>query len=181
MKNREAAQREYDLVQRVLTGDQHAWYLLFHDQQPRLIARVRQLLGPMHRHEDLAEEVAARVWCAVLADDGHLLRVYDPKCGRLGTYLGRRAYFEMISLLRTSANRSRHESGYRRRRTEAVEQLALPETLVWQEILPRLTDTERHFFHEYLLCRSSSPLPPLNIGQLRHDIRRKIVAYLQGA
>jgi DNA-directed RNA polymerase specialized sigma24 family protein len=179
MKNREAAQREYDLVQRALTGDQHAWYLLFHEQQPRLIAKVRQLLGPLHRHDDLAEEVAARVWYAVLADDYHLLSVYDPNRGRLGTFLGRRALLEMLTLLRSHANRNRHESCYRNRRTEAVVQLSLPEALIWQEIMPQLTDTERHFFQQHLLSRSTSPLPSPTIGQLRYGIRRKIVAYLQ--
>jgi DNA-directed RNA polymerase specialized sigma24 family protein len=180
MKNREAAQREYDLVQRALTGDEYAWYLLFHDQQPRLIAKVRQLLGPRHRHDDLAEEVAARVWSAVLADDFRLLRAYDPQRGRLGTFLGRRVSLEMLVVLRARAIRFRHESRYRSCHTEEVTLPPLPEELVWQEILMQLTERERSYLQRHLLHNSTAPLPPIPVDYLRKRVRLKILTYLEG-
>ena len=181
MTSREAAQREYDLIQRALAGDQHAWYLLFHDQQPRPLAKVRQLLGPRRSHDDLAEEVAARVWSAALADDYHLLRVYDPGRGRLGTYLGRRAFFEMLMVLRAHATRSRHESNYRRSHADDGALPPLPENLVWPELLASLTDTERAYLLEHLLGSSTAPLPSLSIPDLRYRVRLKVRAYLEGA
>src|SRR6185437_9092558 len=139
MIDRAAAQRECDLVQHSLAGDQQAWLRLFADQQPRLIAKVRQLLGALYRNDDLAEEVAARVWDAVLADDFYLLRVFDPTRGRLSTLLGRRAFFEMLMLLRAHRRRRYHETRYKRCHSEAVT-MPLPLNLVWQELDKRLTD-----------------------------------------
>lgn len=179
MIDRAAAQREYDLVQRSLAGDQEAWRLLFADQQPRLLAKVRQLLGPMNRNDDLAEEVAARVWSAVLANDCRLLRVYDPRRARLSTFLGRRAFFEILMIFRAHTRRLYHETSYKRSHPEAVK-MPLPLKLVWQELDKRLTDSERSYLKNHLL-RCSSTSQPADSFRLLHDrVHLKVVAYLNG-
>ena len=179
MIDRAAAQREYELVQCCLTGDQEAWHLLFADQQPRLLAKVRQLHGPMNRNDDLAEEVAARVWSAVLADDCHMLRAYDPRRARLSTFLGRRAFFEMLMIFRAHTRRLYHETHYKRGHHEAVT-MPLPLNLVWQELDKRLTDSERSYLNNCLLRCSISSQSADSLRLLHDCVHFKVLAYLDG-
>ena len=96
---------------------------------------------------NLIEEMVARVWYALLVDDGYLLRRYESEKGSsLSSYLSAVARFEVL----------RHQrSEYRRRRREHRNQIMRPQQSDEQllgdlkadlkDFLPRLTRREHDF------------------------------------
>lgn len=171
------------LVDRCRAGDDDAWAEIHAKCHAHLVKQIRYTLGDRARDENLVEEIAARVWFGLVADDGYLLERFQPEKGNgLGKYLAAIARFEVL----------RHQRGeYRRRRREQQTQATRHSTamdhrrdadmaLDVQDFVPQLTRREREFFHHVLLGNDGETLgiSAPNAWQLRHRIRRKLMAFL---
>ena len=77
---------EERLVARCLRGEDAAWELMFHLYHPRLMSVIKAEMN-WHCSTDLAEEIAASIWCSLCSETYSRLRRYDPQVGRLLTYL----------------------------------------------------------------------------------------------
>ncbi len=77
-----------------------------------MLRSIEHILGSDHADPNLVDELAARVWYALVADDGKVLAKFDARRGaRLGTFL--RCLAKDVTI--------RHfRSEYRRRRRERV-------------------------------------------------------------
>ena len=56
-----------------MAGDEQAWEQLYRQHHRRLLRTIKSLCGPETADVHLVEEIAARVWYALLRDDGQLL------------------------------------------------------------------------------------------------------------
>ena len=136
----------------------------------------------------LVEELAARVWYALLRNRARLLARYDPeRDSSLGAFLMGLARIEWM----------RHRRAERRRRSHEVSgglrTLEEPRTTDWevsamiQEFALTLTPGEKDFMEDYLTTpqedqedrQQNSKLSPSNIWQRRHRLRMKLEAFLE--
>ncbi len=85
------------LVDRCRAGDGEAWAEIHTKCQGHLVRQIRFTLGERARDATLVEEIAARVWYTLFADDGYLLGRYQPiKGAGLEKYLAAIARFEVM-------------------------------------------------------------------------------------
>src|SRR5262249_25262183 len=66
------------LAKRCLEGDPAAWSDLYSRHHDRLCRSIQIMLGPL-ADSNLVDEIAARVWYALVANDGKLLEQYRPE------------------------------------------------------------------------------------------------------
>jgi DNA-directed RNA polymerase specialized sigma24 family protein len=172
------------LVVRCLRNDRDAWALLFESCQPRIIARLCNLLGRYESSVEVAHEIAAQVWLSILADDGRALRHFNAGAGtRLATYLNGIAVKQGLSYLRRSRRRLRHEAEYFTALNNRPEGSPFTE-LDLLDFTKRLTPREAAYFSEELISderkESGLQLTDQNAWQLRHRIRRKLLQFMHG-
>ena len=186
------AKKDRLLIDRCLSGDAGAWDQLYDDHHRPLLSSVRVLLGGGKSDRNLIEEIASRVWYAVIQNDSRLLVQYDV-----------RRNARLITFLRTVAKTevSRH---FRRENRRLIrEQISLSEKPMYQipddaqaaaelrEFLSTLTPTERNFYDHHLAERQSDDedidhepqaidTKPLssNARTLRHRIREKLIKFM---
>lgn len=170
------------LVQRCLANEQEGWEQLYRQCHPRLVVRIGFLLGPEGNNNDLVDEIAARVWYALVRDGGRLLIRFDPeRHSLLDGYLMGLARIEIL----------RHARAERRRRSVEFQggcQL-LAETRIpdWEalamlrEFASVLTPGEQEFLHRSLRAREGKEgdAHPLGLSaastwQRRHRIKLKL-------
>jgi len=171
------------LARRCVAGEVAAWEQLYALCHLPLLAAVESLLRAPHRDAALIDEIAARVWYALVDNDGELLEKFDPARGaRLITFMRALAKDEI----------SRHFRGERRRRAressavhERTQQSAAEARAHFAEFLSTLTPHERQFASDYLLsnnpvedCPPKKHHSPANIWQLTRRIHRKLLGYL---
>ncbi|NLX53542.1 MAG: sigma-70 family RNA polymerase sigma factor [Planctomycetaceae bacterium] len=170
------------LVDRCRAGDDAAWAEVHARCQSQLIRQIRYTLGERARDQNLVDEIAARVWFGLVADDGYLLERFEPGKGSgLSKYIAAIARFEVL----------RHQRGeFRRRQREQETQFArravhddrhfAEMTIDVQEFLPTLTPREKEFFYRVLLGNDGEQMEisAANAWQLRHRIRRKLLEFL---
>ncbi len=180
-----AATDDQSLVERCRAGDGAAWAEMHARCHAHLERQIRFTLGDQSRDANLIDEIAARVWFGLVADNGHLLDRFQPEKGNgLEKYLAAIARFEVL----------RHQRGeYRRRRreheTQVVRQASRDDrpftemTLDVRDFLPQLTPRELEFFEHVLLGNNGTDqdlaISAPNAWQLRHRIRRKLLAFLE--
>jgi hypothetical protein len=171
------------LVDRCRAGEGQAWAEIHTKCHGHLVKQIRFTLGERARDANLVEEIAARVWYTLFADDGHLLGRFQPVKGSgLEKYLAAIARFEVM----------RHQRGeFRRRRRERETQVLRQATrnerefidmeLDVAEFLPNLTRREREFFDSVLLGGDGDEMnvSAPNAWQLRHRIRKKLLSFLE--
>ncbi len=175
------------LVDRCLAGDQRAWERLYRKWHPQLLRVIRLLLGADAKDVHLVDEMAARVWYALLRDGSRLLASYDAdRDSCLGAFLMGLARIEIMRHLRSERRRRSHEFiGGRRILAEG----RIPDwqvTAMMEEFSSTLTPQERRFMNDFLL-ETSEPLSDTNAGQLspssiwqrRHRIRLKLKAFFE--
>ena len=66
------------LAKRCLAGEVAAWEELYAQCHEPLLISIRIMLGPQSADASLVDEIAARVWYALVANDGKLLSRYKP-------------------------------------------------------------------------------------------------------
>jgi hypothetical protein len=140
------------------------------------------------------DEVAARVWYALVENDGRLLGRFDPhRRVRLSTYFRGLArihtllYFRDEHRHRTHENRAReNQAGRRRRRNIPVS--GLPDDVMLSDFADTLTAEERRFLEEHLVSSGSEcsdaddrEHADTSIWQRRHRLMAKLRAFFAGS
>ncbi|MBW2731885.1 MAG: sigma-70 family RNA polymerase sigma factor [Deltaproteobacteria bacterium] len=101
---------ELALLAAVLLGDTSAWEQFFKRYQGLIAACIRKALhrySASFENDDIADLIAD-VWVALLKDDRHKLRKFDPTRGyRLGSWIGLIATNTTIDALRARSSRLR--------------------------------------------------------------------------
>lgn len=172
------------LVDRCLAGDSDAWRDLYELCHRNMVAALKRFRGARSA-DDLAEEIAARVWAAAVEENGRLLDRFDPSRGcLLTTYMSALALNEARSHFRSESRRARRETRFGEIRRDPVEnpdELPLGQRI--REFLDRLTPRERQFCEAHLLDRAGEnpdmTISRANVWQLRSRVRRKLEAYIR--
>lgn len=172
------ARADRRLVDRCLSGDEHAWRDLCDRCHRPLAEVIRRQLGRRSAQEEIVQEVAARYWYALVIDRRRLER-YDPGRGaRLSTYLAHQARLETLCYLRAERRRrNRERRGPRRAKAYADAMLGV----AVQDFIRDLTPREREFLEGDLLGQhvaGGAELTRANRWQLRHRVREKLRAFL---
>ncbi len=171
------------LVDRCKSGDEAAWAEMHAKCQTHVLRQIRYTLGERAQDQNLVEEIAARVWFGLVADNGYLLTRFEPKKGNgLDKYLGAIARYEVLRHQRSEYRRKKREQETQVTRIAQRDDTLLREmTLDVNEFLPQLTPREKEFFHHILMgndgqhLRISAP----NAWQLKHRIRKKLLEFLE--
>lgn len=171
------------LVERCVAGEVAAWEALYGQCHEPLLTSVRIMLGRQSNDANLVDEIAARVWYALVAKDGELLARYDSKRGaRLVTFLRALAKDEISRHFRAEVRRRKRELEVLREKgqhpgvapSHPVDSLA--------EFLCTLTAHERAFCSDYLLAQPTGAPEKLhseaNVWQLTHRIYLKLMRFL---
>ena len=180
-------QSDRALVDRCLEGDKSAWTRLYNQFQTPLMLAVRILLGRQAARHDLVEEIAAKVWFAVLDHDGKLLDRFDCARGcRLSTFLAGLAKNEISRYFRAERRRNMRETQVCRHRKNVAPDChwhsMVGLTAAVAEFIATLTPREREYCEEFLLTRSSELLEDLsdtNRWQLQHRVREKLWTFVK--
>jgi DNA-directed RNA polymerase specialized sigma24 family protein len=177
------------LAARCRAGEVAAWEKLYAEHHPRLLTFIRRRMGPGRNDPDLVDELAARVWYALVADDGQLLDRYDPNRGaRLSTFLHTLAKGVVSAYFRSESRRRRRELVAVEGRPGSHAPDADFDTLL-SEFCATLTERGREFMGKHLLAEtvssgasgSDATLAPRSQAadwQLSHRIYRKLLAFL---
>ena len=176
-------EQDQELMERCVQGDLEAWDKIYLQCQPALLLSIKTMLIGKVADPNLAEEISARVWYAMIKEDGKLLARYDSKKGaRLITFLRVVAKSEIAQHFRSEARRHRREliaAGNKdviraSNNEQAVAQL-------W-DFEPTLTAAEKEFYEEYLIENSENGTGdlPLSAGnrKLRSRIKNKLIRFL---
>ncbi len=175
------------MVERCLAGDQRAWERLYRRCHPRLRKAIELLLGVDAADGHLIEEIAARVWYALLRDDCRLLAAYDAdRDSPLEVFLMGLARIEILRHTRSERRRHWHELLRGRKTLEEDRVSDWQLASMMDEFLDTLTTGEREFLHRFL----TSPTDPADdsedpnlssttVWQRRHRIRCKLHQFLR--
>jgi hypothetical protein len=172
------------LVERCVAGEVAAWEQLYAQCHNPLLVSIEIMLGRVSSDSNLVDEIGARVWYALVANDGELLTRYNPNRGaRLGTFLRALAKDEIARHFRAEVRRRKRElSALRERPQHQGRDPDYPVNSLG-EFLGTLTPHERAFCSDHLLAETSAatnekPCAAANVWQLSHRIYRKLVKFL---
>jgi DNA-directed RNA polymerase specialized sigma24 family protein len=184
----DGAMADLHLVDRCLGGEVAAWEELYVQCHEPLCAAIRAKLRHGITDPNLVDELAARVWYAVVKNDGELLARYDPqRGGRVVTFLRAIARDEIARYFRSERRRMEREvASLRERSHNPLKEIGVPIAASFNEFVQTLTPHEQDFCESYLmsevgdaeLALKSSPYSPANIWQLTHRIYKKMQAFL---
>jgi hypothetical protein len=166
------------LIDACLAGSSQAWDELYQICQDKLLASICRYLGPKRGQGlELADEVSARVWYAMVRNEGALLDRFDPRLGaRITTFFSVIAKDMLFRLYRSESRRGRREAVFVNGRRATSSPNLSP--LILEEIRDSLTPSERRFYDEVLMAgrvdASSVGYSPTNAWQLSSRIYRKV-------
>lgn len=185
-EKRDAARRDAEIVRRCLAGDSRGWEELYDLCHPRLLEAISYLLGKSGRDASLVDEIAARVWYAVVRDEGRLLARFDSERNcRLGVFFVGLARNELMRYLRAESRRRSREfaGGFRLFSASRLSERQL--ALMMNEFARTLNPAERSFLENVLLAppdqedaAAEQSLSRSNFWQRRHRIRHKLQVFL---
>jgi hypothetical protein len=158
---------DYRLARQCVAGHVQAWQTLHQQCHDSLVKSVRMMLRTRTSDENLVEEITARVWYALVANDGELLLRYDPTRGaRLVTFLRAIARDIMCRHFRSERRREAREcqASLDRPRHYAAQLDQVDASL--NEFLDTLSPGEQQFCDDFLLN------PPEPGGASRDDMSR---------
>ena len=175
--------RDRVLVDRCLAGEVAAWEELYQRHHHGLLTAIQGMFGSRPPDANLTEEIAARVWYAVVANNAQLLDRFDVSRGcRLATYLAMIAKSEASSLFRSERRRRKREKTVSRRELKAIRSEETESGIEWREFLLALTPREREFLNSFLIGRPNLPLTenfsPANRWQLSSRIHSKLKRHI---
>ena len=171
------------LAARCVAGEVVAWEELYAQCHAPLCVAIQHMLGGRSFDASLVDEIAARVWYALVAKDGQRLARYSPKQGaRLITYLRGMARDELGRHYRSEIRRRRRETIFAKFRPKASDSDLESSPSVVAEFLDTLTPAERGFCCEVLLSDESaeekSKRSQTNIWQLTRRTYKKMMRFL---
>jgi len=179
-------EEDRELMGRCLAGEVSAWDELYCRCHAALSSSIKVLLlGGGDSDLNLVDEIAARVWYALIENDGRLLARFDPRRGaRLITFLRAVAKTEVSRHFRRERRRQRRERIALRGRPSHQPADDAETAALLREFLPTLAVGEREFYEDHL----AGPLAgggeidrePLSVNarELRHRIREKLLRFL---
>ena len=177
------ARADGSLAQRCLAGEVDAWEQLYAQCHDPLLVSIGILLGRQSSDSNLVDEIAARVWYALVANDGELLARYDANRGaRLITFLRALAKDEIARHFREEVRRRNRELSALRERPRHEERTLGQQVSSLTEFLCTLTPQEKIFCSDYLLAEpapAEGPYSSANIWQLSHRIYHKLLHFLK--
>ncbi len=179
----QAITRDRALVDRCLAGRSSAWDELYRRHHSRLLAAIRAMIRSPKPDVNLTEEIAARVWYALVANNAQLLDRFDVKRGcRLSTYLAMIARSEASSLFRSERRRRKREQFASRADRTRMATGEGSTRIDWQEFLPTLTPREREFLLAFLVAHpqqhEKSMFSATNRWQLSSRIQHKLERHM---
>lgn len=168
------------LVDRCLTGDALGWEELYSRCHGRMVAAIQSLFGSTRPDPNLVDEIVARAWYTIVADDGRVLGQFDVarRC-RLTTFLVSITKREAARYLRSERRRWRREAMASRMGPAYADEADSEDRIRTEvaEFLEILTPREREFCRSQMLGQGA-PIEPglsrVNVWQLRCRIRRKL-------
>lgn len=171
------------LAKRCLAGEVAAWEELYAQCHDPLLVTIRIILGSQNVDANLMDEIAARVWYALVANDGELLSRYNPRRGaRLITFMRELAKDEIVRYIRAEVRRRNRELIALREKRQHPDQEGAQPVNALGEFLGTLTPHEQVFCNDYLLAMPTGEVEQAysksNIWQLSHRIRRKLFRFL---
>jgi DNA-directed RNA polymerase specialized sigma24 family protein len=169
-------------VERCLAGEVSAWSGLYQQFHHSLLEGIRAFLGNAGNDANLVEEIAARVWYALVKNDFELLARFDAQRGcRFSTFLSMVAKNEARLLLRSEKRRKARELAASKE-VELSSQGGNLTSFPGEEFAATLSPTERTFFFEVLVAdpgdSNASDYSQQNQWQLRHRIRKKLERFI---
>lgn len=175
----QAIAQDRALVDRCLAGRSSAWDELYRRHHNRLLAAIRAMIRSPKPDVNLTEEIAARVWFALVANNAQLLDRFDVKRGcRLSTYLAMIARSEASSLFRSERRRRKRERFASRADRTRMSPGEGSTRIDWQEFLLELTPREREFLLAFLVAHpqqhEKSMFSATNRWQLSSRIQHKL-------
>jgi hypothetical protein len=181
---------DLSLAKRCLAGEVGAWEQLYSQCQGTLLAAIGNMLGPRGADLSLTDEIAARVWYALVANDGQLLERYGATYYEVGltTFLQALAKNEIARYFRSETRRRKRECLVVTQESSRQDGLADDIDAALSEFLVTLTPMERRFARRRLLKRAdqSHPLADaekrLSARSYRRwasRIRRKLIGFLE--
>jgi DNA-directed RNA polymerase specialized sigma24 family protein len=176
------------LVERCCSGEVAAWEELYAQCHDMLLASVRCLLGQARNDSNLVDEIAARVWYALVANDGELLAKFDPKRGaRIITFMRAVAKDEICRFFRSERRRRRREQIACGEKSPHHSDDQAQSEAVLSEFWETLSPCEMGFATDHLLAVASADIQPYaksssnyssaNVWQLTHRIYSKFVKF----
>jgi DNA-directed RNA polymerase specialized sigma24 family protein len=181
----ELVRADRKLVDACLQGETGAWSVLYQRYHDSLVASIRSFLGRSACDGSLVDEIAARVWYALVRNDFELLARFDIRRGcRLSTFLSVLAKTEARLLLRSERRRRVREQAVSRSEAPAKAGGPATESLSEEEFVATLSPAERAFYEDVLKATTvdveSDPAKytPQNTWQLRHRVRKKLELFL---
>ncbi len=170
------------LAERCLAGEVAAWEQLYAQCHQPLLVSIGILLGRQSSDANLADEIAARVWYALVANDGELLARYDATRGaRLITFLRALAKNEIVRHFREEVRRRNRELSAIRERPRHQERTLSQQVNSLTKFLCTLTPQEKVFCSDYLLAEPAAaegPYSSASIWQLSHRVYHKLLRFL---
>ena len=171
------------LIDQCLSGEPQAWSALYRHCHDGLLGSIRAFLGRNASDASLVDEIAARVWYALVRDDFELLARYDVNRGcRLTTFLSVLAKTEARLLLRSERRRRIREHAVSRQESGRPVTSQSSETISEEEFVATLSPAERSFYDDVLKasCDAQEAVnySPQNTWQLRHRVKKKLERFL---
>ena len=171
------------LAKRCMAGEVAAWEELYAQCHDPLCLSIKLMLGRPSSDPSLVDEIAARVWYALVENDGAMLARYNPKKGaRLITFMRILAKSEISNHFRAELRRRERELVALRERPQHHGAEPDQRTSSLSEFLDTLSPCERGFCSEHLLAEAS-PAGAVayssdNVWQLTRRVYEKLVRFL---
>ncbi len=184
--NRKLLRADARLAKRCVAGEVSAWEELYAQCHEPLLFSIEVMLGLGNADQNLVDELAARVWYALIKDDAKLLSKYDSRRGaQLITFIMSAAKSELTRYFRTEKRREKREriALHGKSPHHCNDELQTATSLA--EFLPTLTNREREYYDEHLLgcpvngdSSAAGTFSLSNARQLKHRIRSKLLSFL---
>ena len=175
------------LVERCLAGEIAAWSEMYRQFHERLLSSIRSMLGRQGQDTNLVDEIAARVWYALVKNNHELLAKFDASRGcRLSTFLFVLAKNETRVLFRSERRRRNREQVASRSEMEGSASSLLGDRLADEEFLVTLSPAEKTFYLDVLVARpaereqAQQAYSSEYLWQLRHRVRKKLERFILG-
>lgn len=178
------AESDHRLAKRCLAGDVAAWEELYGRFHEPLCRSISSMMGSGGCDLSRVDEIAARVWYALVRNDGELLDRFDPaRHTRLGGFLRGLARIEIMQYYRAENRRRVKETAcvYPSADESGVSDWQMSALI--EDFATTLTPGEQDFLEEHLLGQSdeaSEARSQATIWQRCHRIREKLKAFFWG-
>jgi len=179
-----SAEGDRQLAKRCLAGEVAAWEDLYGRYHEPLCRAIGGMLGAGGSDLSRVDEIAARVWYAVVKNDGELLDRFDPaRHTRLGGFLRGLARIEIMQYFRTEYRRRNQEAACVAHAGGSASYSDWQVNAMIEDFATTLTAGEQEFLEEHLLGKHEDGerrWSDATIWQRCHRIRQKLKTFFLG-